>query len=223
MAGGFPQGRAILVAGEPGTGKTTLCLQFLLEGLNRGEKTVYIGIDEKPMHILQDARTLQWDFQPFLDKGAFQILDVSKYFSAFHNYESQGAIQTTQIVQDLIGFIKNCQASRVVIDPIVPLIFNQRRLPEINEYIRGLVFDLEDLPQVTTLLTSLVPVGTNTFSQHGIEEFVVSGIITLRLFKLTNKYVRSLMVRKIRGTQTELSEYSFDILAGRGVVLRQPI
>jgi circadian clock protein KaiC len=42
LAGGLPQGWLYLVEGDPGTGKTTLGLQFLLEGVRRGEKTLYV-------------------------------------------------------------------------------------------------------------------------------------------------------------------------------------
>lgn len=223
MAGGLPLGRSILVAGEPGTGKTTLCLQFLLEGLRRGESCIYVGIDEKPMHIVQDAASLDWNFQPFLDSGKFQILDVSGYFSSLRPSAAQGPQDLNQLIEDLKGFIQKAGATRVAIDPISPLVYNRQSFPEIGEYIRNLVFAIEETQKVTALLTSHVPVGTLTLSQHGIEEFVVSGIVNLKLVKLTNKYQRSLLVRKMRGTPTELTEYSFDILATRGVVLRQPI
>lgn len=212
-----------MIAGEPGTGKTTLCLQFLMDGLRRGESGIYVGIDEKPVHIIQDAGSLDWDFQPYMDKGAFQILDVSSYFSVLKPEPKEPGKDLTVMTADLADFIAKSKATRVAIDPIAPLIFNRHNLPEIDSYMRNLVFLLEEKQTVTTLLTSHVPVGTAALSQHGIEEFIVSGIITLKLSKLTNKYIRSLLVRKLRGTPTELTEYSFDIMAGRGVVLRQPI
>jgi CheY-like chemotaxis protein len=46
VAGGLPRGRLYLVEGDPGTGKTTLALQFLLEGARRGERTLYITLTE---------------------------------------------------------------------------------------------------------------------------------------------------------------------------------
>ena len=223
MSGGLPRGRSVLIAGEPGTGKTTLCLQFLMEGLRRGEAAIYVGIDEKPMHIIQDALGLDWNFKEYLDKGLFQILDVSEYFSVLKADPADSSKDLNAMISDLKEFINKAKATRVAIDPIAPLIFNRQNLPEIDAYMRNLVFSLEETQQVTTLLTSHVPVGTQALSQHGIEEFIVSGIITLKLVKLTNKYIRTLLVRKLRGTATELTEYSFDIMSGRGVILRQPI
>ncbi len=72
-------------------------------------------------------------------------------------------------------------------------------------------------------MTSHVRPGSLGMSEYGIEEFMVSGVITMRLTKLERKYVRSLFVRKMRGTATDLSEYAFDIVNNRGIVIRQPI
>jgi circadian clock protein KaiC len=72
-------------------------------------------------------------------------------------------------------------------------------------------------------MTSHVRPGTPGLSEYGIEEFMVSGVISLRLVKPEKKYVRSLFVRKMRGTATDLSEYAFEIVQGRGIVIRQPI
>lgn len=55
------------------------------------------------------------------------------------------------------------------------------------------------------------------------EEFLASGIILLKLVKSHPKYVRTLFVRKMRGTATDLSEYAFDILTNRSIVIRQPL
>ena len=50
---GLPKGDAILVRGEPGTGKTILCLQFVHKGAENGEKCVYITTEETPETIMR--------------------------------------------------------------------------------------------------------------------------------------------------------------------------
>ena len=45
LSGGYPKGKSILIAGEPGTGKTLLSLQYLMEGAKKGEKGIYVSID----------------------------------------------------------------------------------------------------------------------------------------------------------------------------------
>ncbi len=222
LFGGFPKGRAYLIAGEPGAGKTIFSLQFLLAGLALGERCVYISIDEKPEHVIADALSMGWDLTPYLQKGQFHILDVTSYFSK-SKIETDGGIYIHQIVEDILAFVKKAGAQRLAIDPISPLVFAERKLPEISEYIKTLIFATEDNLGCTTVLTSYVPVGSDKVSQHGIEEFAASGIILLRLVKTNNKPMRSASVRKMRGTRIDLTEYSYEILPNRGIVLRQPI
>lgn len=222
LFGGFPQGRAYLVAGEPGTGKTILTLQFLIEGAKRGEKGVFISIDEKPDHIISDLDALGWDIHPYLENGLLKILDVTRYFSHSKLSEDAG-VDIHQVIDNILGFVKDNGADRLAIDPIAPLVFTQKGIPEISEYIRRLIFAIEDNSNCTTLLTSYVPVGSQRFSQHGVEEFAASGIILLRMAKIQNKNIRTVWIRKMRGTRIDLTEYSFEILPERGIVLRQPV
>ena len=55
LAGGLPREGFYLIQGDPGSGKTTLALQFLLEGLRRGEKVFYITLSETKEELLKVA------------------------------------------------------------------------------------------------------------------------------------------------------------------------
>jgi len=222
LFGGIPKGRTCLIAGEPGTGKTLFSLQFLLEGINNGEKALYITIDEKPEHLILDAKSLGWDLTPHLESGQLQILDVTGYFSTTDLDENEG-VNISQVTQDIVDFVQKNEVNRLAIDPIAPLVFSGQSSSRVVAYIRRLIFLLESMPQCTTLLTSYVPVGSEKISHHGIEEFAASGIIILRLAQLNQKYIRTIRVRKMRGTRMDLSEYSFEIISNRGLVLRQPV
>ena len=61
LRGGFPQHCLFLVTGTPGTGKTTLAMQFLLEGVNRGERCLYVSLSETRAEIDKVARSHGWD------------------------------------------------------------------------------------------------------------------------------------------------------------------
>lgn len=222
LYGGFPPGRAYLVSGEPGTGKTIFCFQYLLAGVKLGEKCIYISIDERPEHVIRDAQELGWDIKDALASGDLQILDLTDYFGTARLGEDKG-IDINRIIEDVLGFVKKSGATRLVIDPIAPLVFSKNKVPEISEYIRRMIFAIESNNTCTTLLTSYIPVGSEVFSQHGVEEFAASGIIVLRILKSNNKFIRTIWLRKMRGTRIDLSEYSFEILPQRGLVLRQPI
>src|SRR5690349_19029701 len=60
MAGGYPQGHLFLVEGQPGTVKTTLALQFLLEGMRRQERGLYITLSESAAELKGVAESHGW-------------------------------------------------------------------------------------------------------------------------------------------------------------------
>ena len=222
IEGGLPSGKAYLLCGEPGTGKTLFTMQYLIHGAEKGENGIYVSIDEKPEHVISDAESIGWDIKKYLDSGLIQILDVSAYFSNARMGKKED-MGVAQVVENLAEHARSTQVKRLVIDPIAPLIFSPDGKQEVGEYLRSLVSSIEDTLNCTTILTSHIPVGTSQLSQYGVEEFIASGIIVLKIVKPENKYVRSIFVRKLRGTQTDLTEYSFEITKGRGLVLRQPI
>src|SRR5215471_7017601 len=64
IAGGLPQNCFYLVQGDPGSGKTTLALQFLLEGVRRGERVFYITLSETKAELEKVARSHNWSLEP---------------------------------------------------------------------------------------------------------------------------------------------------------------
>src|SRR4051794_37213461 len=63
LNGGIPENRVCLVVGEPGTGKTTLGLQFLCEGAKRGEPVLYISLAETREELIGVARSHEFDLK----------------------------------------------------------------------------------------------------------------------------------------------------------------
>src|SRR5690606_10615673 len=61
LAGGYAANRAHLIEGQPGSGKTTIGIQFLLEGLRSGERCLYITLSESKRELLAVAERHGWD------------------------------------------------------------------------------------------------------------------------------------------------------------------
>ena len=218
MDGGLPEGRSCLIAGEPGTGKTIFSLQFLLEGAKQGEHGVYISIDEKPEQIIENAKTLGWDLAPFLENKSIEFLDISKYFGSQNVLSEE--FNFDRIIDNIIDFIQKRSISRLIIDPLSPLIFSVQKHPNVARYIRQLVFRLEETGSYTTLMTSPIPVGSRLLSKNSVEEFISSGVIHLTCERQENRhYQRYLTVKKMRGTAIDLNEHKFIIQADSGITL----
>lgn len=223
LAGGFPQGKTYLLTGEPGTGKTTFCAGFILDGLKKGENGIYISVDEKPAHVVEDAESLGFDLRTPVEEGRLTLLDVSPYF----NWVRQGknnVIDTKEVIQDLSKQIRRINAKRLVFDSIVPLVLHRERVHDVQEFIRDLIFSIDDNLGCTTIMTSHIWPGAMGVSEHSVEEFLVSGVIQLRMVKRGDgSYVRSLFVRKMRATPVELREWQYEIQHERGLVITAPL
>ena len=62
LLGGFPRNHVYLLQGDPGVGKTTLGLQFLIEGVRNGERALYLTLSETRDELEAVAKSHQWDF-----------------------------------------------------------------------------------------------------------------------------------------------------------------
>ena len=74
IGGGFLKGSMILVAGNPGSGKTTFAAQFIYEGLRRGESCLYVSFLEDEAEFGRHFSCLGMDFKMYSEKGLFKYL-----------------------------------------------------------------------------------------------------------------------------------------------------
>jgi len=222
LEGGFPKGRSILVTGEPGTGKTIFGLQFLLDGLNRGERGIYVAADEGPLDILEQGASLGWNLEQYVEKKELAILNAGTYLSASAGSGKEKQIDIQKAVGDLSGFVKTLDAKRIVFDPLGPFILLRDTAARIQDQTRLLIKLLRLSMQTTNILTSYAVPRTGERTMHGIEEYLVAGAIVLELIWRDGQLARSLIVEKMRCTDVKPAQHEFDIVKGQGLVL-QPL
>jgi len=214
IEGGLRTGKTYLVVGEPGTGKTVFGLQFLVNGLMEKEKGLYVAIDEKPADVLDQASSLGWDLAPFIESKEFVILDASAYFSG--GSDTQKRIDVQRVVADLNAYITRMGATRLVIDPVGPLLFNREATSRAPDQARMLFYGLQASGNTTNLVTTY-SVERNV---RGLEEYLVAGTIVLEMELVKRRCVRTLTIEKMRSTAFEPAQYLFNIVADRGIVLQ---
>lgn len=128
LRGGFVEERMYLITGEPGTGKTTVGLHFLEEGLESGETVLYIHGEESSDEIVQNAGQFDIDIADaaFLDLGP-----DSDFFTEDPSYDlvNPQDVEQNRYTESIHESIKHIDPARVVLDPITQL-----RYIESSEY-----------------------------------------------------------------------------------------
>jgi circadian clock protein KaiC len=219
IEGGFPRGRSILVTGEPGTGKTIFGLQFLLEGLRRGEKGIYVAADEDPLDILEQAASLGWDLEKYTQTQELAILNAGTYLSSLPGSSKERHIDIHKAIADLSGFVNRLGAQRLVLDPAGPFVLLRDTTTRIQDQTRLLIKLLRSSMKTTNILTSYAVPRTGERVMHGIEEYLVAGTIVLEMIWQDGILSRSLVIEKMRCTDAKPAQYDFDIFKGQGIVL----
>ena len=120
LKGGFPRNRMCLLQGPPGSGKTTLALQFLLAGVQQGEKGAYITFSETGTELRQSAKSHGWSLK------ALSIIDLTKMNSQL-GLEKQytvlhpADVELAETSTDLIRKIEDLNPRRLVLDSLSEL------------------------------------------------------------------------------------------------------
>ena len=220
LRGGYVRGRTYVLAGDAGTGKTIACLQFLMGGLARGEKAVYVTVDERPGEIVDSAASFSWDLQSHIQEKSLVILDASPYFGA--RGAADKGIDPQKIVADLANYAKRLNATLLIIDPITPLILPTDPTGASQDQARSLMQLVQSQLNTTNLVTAHLPRGGASAS-GGVEEFLASGVLQLKVSEIDGKYRRALTIKKMRATAVDPDEHPFTLRAPDGIVLlRRP-
>jgi circadian clock protein KaiC len=219
LEGGFPKGRSILVTGEPGTGKSIFALQFLVEGLRRGEKGIYVAADEGALDILEQASSLGWNLEKYIEQKELAILNAGTYLSSSPGSGKERQLDIPKAIGDLAGFVNRLEAKRLVLDPASPFVLLRDTAARIQDQTRLLIQLLRTSLQTTNILTCYATPRTGERTMHGVEEYLVAGAIVLEMIWKDGQLARSLVVEKMRCTDVKPAQHEFDIIKGQGVVL----
>ena len=209
LAGGLPEGRSVVICGPTGSGKTTLALQFLAAGFAQDERGVLALVDQKPRQLIDDATFFGWDLTAAATGKLLLMLNASPYFAGSRRPGRE--LDAREVASDLARQIKSFGAKRLVIDPVTSLIPNEESPGLVREFIRSLLFALEDNLNCTTVLT--VPRTKPPSAASTIVEQLTSGVLELGV---TRRGTRTLTIRKMRATSVEPVELPIAIQDGWG-------
>jgi len=117
LSGGFPPYSLYLIEGDPGSGKTTLGLQFLLEGARRGEQGLYVTLSESEAEIQKVARSHGWDLSPLRVvelSPSEETLEPDAQLTMFHPSE----VELSETTRSILAEVERLEPTRVVFDSL---------------------------------------------------------------------------------------------------------
>lgn len=209
LSGGLPRGRLYLVQGSPGAGKTTLGLQFLLEGTKRGEKGLYITLSETQSELEAVAASHGWSLD------GIAVLELDPGAADLHADSQQTVFPTAEVelgetMRTLLDEVTRIDPGRVVFDSLSEIrllaqsaLRYRRQILALKHYFAGssatvlLLDDLTSEPDVLQL-QSLA---------HGVIELEQ----TAQSYRADRRRLR---VTKLRGVGFHTGYHDFDIERG---------
>ncbi|HWI20279.1 MAG TPA: ATPase domain-containing protein [Vicinamibacterales bacterium] len=209
LNGGLARGRLFLVEGVPGSGKTTLAMQFLLEGAKHGESVLYVTLSETRDELLGVAASHGWDLSGVVIRELLPqegALEAEDQYTMFHPSEVELAATTKLILED----VHKLKPTRVVFDSLSELrlvagnpLRYRRQILALKQFFAG--------RSCTVLLLDDM-----TAAEHDLHvQSIAHGVILLQ--HLSPEYGgerRRLRVVKYRGTQYRGGYHDYSIVKG---------
>jgi len=233
LHGGLVPGRPYIVSGPPGSGKTVLAMQFLLEGIEGGERVLFVALEEPPNEIKINMRSFRWNMDEIdiLDGNSdirrFEptpVLEISTETEPEKMRELDERIRKTpdfeskevsvhSLVQLLKGLFLRRRYARVVLDSMTALRYFCMRDFEEAATVQSFMRFLAE-SKVTSLLTVEMP-------EDGAvppESFLARGEVRFHRIRHETGIKRYVSIEKYKGSSHEELVYPYEI-GDRGIVV----
>jgi circadian clock protein KaiC len=218
LDGGFNKGRVILILGEPGTGKTIICSQYLHKGAAElGENSMFIGMNEPKSRFMKEMTNLGMDFTKLEEQGKFRYVDATEV-RKIPETAKVGRIAVGGRELGLVNLLETIQSAiakfepqRIALDSMSDLVF---RFPTVEER-RPVVLDMIETLQstsATSLLTSEL-LSTGEERQLQPEEYLAEGVLLMRTLR---KGVRTIQILKMRGSKVDTHPRPY-VITSKGI------
>jgi circadian clock protein KaiC len=204
LGGGLPSGRATLLTGATGSGKTLLGLEFLVHGAQRfGENGVFVAFEESASELAVNVASFGFDLEGLVAADRLRVDEVQfERFGTNHAgaYDLEGLFIRLGHAIDAIG------AKRVVLDTVDVLFAGLPEPAVVRTELMRLFRWLKERG-VTAIVTA--ERGGGELTRYGIEEFVADCVIVLDHRVEHESSVRRLRIVKYRGSAHGTDEYPF--------------
>jgi circadian clock protein KaiC len=211
IEGGFYPKSTVVLLGSSGTGKSTFAVQFLMEGIEQGEQALYVTLEEPPEQIMHEAELMGFDMRKYYEKSLFFIHLKGK------NFKKMIEEQLPQLVKARADY--NIP-TRVVIDPMTPVIWATDDKLEQRELIGKLFYTLKELGVVLCTVEEHSRPGETVGEDVLLPIYLSDGAVHLEYYPIGGAFNRTLKILKMRGVHHGEGVYPYLFARGVGIVVR---
>lgn len=212
LLGGFPRDHVYLLQGDPGVGKTTLGLQFLLEGVRNGETALYITLSETRSELQAVARSHDWDisqvhiYEQLIGEESLAEEETTVFYPA--------EVELGQTIKSFLAEVERLKPERVVLDSLSEI----RLLAQSTLRYRKQILALKQFFSGRHITVLFLDDRTADFNDIQLQS-VPHGVVELeRYTPLYGAARRRLQLVKVRGLNFRDGYHDFNIRTG-GIIV----
>jgi KaiC/GvpD/RAD55 family RecA-like ATPase len=194
LKGGVIAGRTYLVTGGPGAGKTIMCMQYLMDGVKKNERGLYVALEEQAQQLKEDMAPFGWDLNRIKILDTMQDMASGVWALKATGVISKPEFNLKSLVETLRNIIVQFKPKRIVIDSVTSIKILYDSKTEARRELLGFINFLESTG-CTTLLTSELE-----GSDFQMEEFLTSGVLKLHMIESDGEKVSAVSIQKLRGS-----------------------
>ncbi|PWI48810.1 hypothetical protein CEE45_04440 [Candidatus Heimdallarchaeota archaeon B3_Heim] len=203
LGGGIPSGWFIALRGGAGVGKTTLAIQFLLEGILKYNDPGLLVTFNEPLPALNAImRNYGWDLQGLQDMGELSVLDFSSTEMGIMQQASRlREASLDYVTQKIIDEVRRLGVNRLVIDPLNTFSLLFRDLFEVRKELHRVIGILwqEKCTTLAVYENTDDSVTDPNNPQFSTEDFLAYGVINLQYMLINSSRERAIEILKMRG------------------------
>ena len=204
VCGGFKRGSLVIVAGNPGTGKTVFSAGWLYHGaVDFNEPGVYVSFAESREAFYDNMKGFGYDFEKLEAEGKFQFLDLL-------TVKQEGI---TEIFNWIVKQVYSLKARRLVIDSFSAIAQAFEKPIDMRSFIHTILSKVLRRAECTIVIILEVPYGETKIG-YGIEEFLADAVLLLSKREVDGITLRELSILKNRWSEITYPSFIFTLKNG---------
>ena len=219
LTGGEMQPPAtLMIASDSGAGSTTMALQLLYRDLSKGKYCGLLSYDAFPTEIGRRMRDMGMDITEHLKTGQLQILDCYSALAGVEGSPVRDPTDFTEVSIQVTAMIEKAKGPvTILLDSVTP-IFNSSSAKDCINFLQVLGAKVKNAGGIFIFTATKGSIPEEARSKI---EALADGVMELNMIKRANSLRRTLQVKKMAGRQSSTMETGFEIVQGKGIVMRK--